>query len=241
MSGSVLSDVIEATGLPAIPKAVGDLLMKLAAPAADELGLLLADGVAAYRLRNQVRMLQKTLHICERAGIDPESVPMRTLVPLLDGAAWEDDDSLQDMWAALLASAAKSPKAVPPSFVSIMRELSPSDAELLQSLFVKDDEVDRDAPHWPPAFGYRNTPWRGKEVSLDNLVRLGLVSYDGGGERVTADALRGALKVLSRGHHSLDPDEHVERVPEWVTLTSMGEAFLKAMTGPASADQDRLG
>lgn len=238
---SALAEAIEATGLPGIPKAVRDLFMKLAAPAADELGLLVADQVKVYRLRRLIRTVTKTLSLCENAGIDPKSVPLRTLVPLLDGASLEEDESLQDMWASLLASAAEDGDAVPPAFVSIMRDLSPSDADLLHALFVRDGKVDRDAPNrgWPPPVGDGDTSWREKKVSLANLTRLGLINYDEGGDRVTPQSMGRVLSVLARGHRRLDPDEHVEHASEWLTLTSLGEAFLEAATCGAEGQRGK--
>ncbi len=52
------------------------------------------------------------------ADVSPTSVPLRTLLPLLEGAALEEDDDLSTKWAALLANAAtpNSPLAIYPSF-----------------------------------------------------------------------------------------------------------------------------
>jgi len=52
------------------------------------------------------------------ADVSPTSVPLRTLLPLLEGAALEEDDDLSTKWAALLANATtpNSPLAIYPSF-----------------------------------------------------------------------------------------------------------------------------
>ena len=62
-------------------------------------------------------------------------IPNKFLVPFLEQASLEDpDSSLVDMWANLLASAAKNFSSHHTHFVSIISQLSPKQGEILRSL-----------------------------------------------------------------------------------------------------------
>lgn len=47
----------------------------------------------------------------------------------------QDDEDIHTRWAALLANAAASPELVHPSYIEVLRQLSPKDAELLDQFF----------------------------------------------------------------------------------------------------------
>jgi Abortive infection alpha len=65
--------------------------------------------------------------------VTPKVVPERMLVPLLESASLEEDRELCRVWALLLANMARNPEGVLPAFVSILGELSPTEARLLAS------------------------------------------------------------------------------------------------------------
>ena len=106
------------------------LLQKLCGPAFDEIGLMLQDRARVYRLKNQLRMLGKVEDMLKNARTKVRAVPLRTLLPLIDGASLEDDENLTDKWAGLLASAASSEEAesTHPGFRKILSEMSPREA-----------------------------------------------------------------------------------------------------------------
>ena len=123
-------------GIKAALDVAKDFLTKLAGPASEEVGLLLQDRVRVYRLKNQVRMLAKAQKMLRDAGIDPNSVPLRTLVPILEGASLEDDEYLSTKWAGLLASVASGQNQLTshPSYANILAQLSPNEAKYLDQL-----------------------------------------------------------------------------------------------------------
>jgi hypothetical protein len=156
-------------------KAAKGLLVRIAGPAADEIGAIVLDKVRMYRFKNQIKILSKAKVFLEEAGLTPNIIPLRTLLPLLDGAALEDDDYLSSKWAALIANAASGlDKSLShPSFPKILSEMSPQDAVILDALLERGNE-----------FGW--TEFReemAKKLSLDlydincthnNLLRLGI-------------------------------------------------------------------
>jgi hypothetical protein len=63
-------------------------------------------------------------------------VPLKTLLPLLEYASLEQEDDLQEKWAALLANASASgPILVLPGFSDILKQLSPQEARLLDGIY----------------------------------------------------------------------------------------------------------
>ena len=54
---------------------------------------MLGDHVRVYRVKNLVKTAQKTKRILEEAGLHPQEVPGRVLLPILDTCSLENDDS----------------------------------------------------------------------------------------------------------------------------------------------------
>ena len=95
--------------------------------ASDELLIFLAD-------------VKRIIHA---AGFEPNSVAPHLLFPILEAASLQEDEELQDRWACLLANAARPGRAddVLPSFVEVLKQLSPFEAQCLKKLI---EEVGRD-------------------------------------------------------------------------------------------------
>lgn len=81
-----------------------DFLDKLIIPTVEETGLLLRDKVTMWRFNNQVKMLIKAKQNCEKHGINPKTVSLKILCPLLDYAGLEEDEILQGKWSNLLTN-----------------------------------------------------------------------------------------------------------------------------------------
>lgn len=123
-----LRTAIEATGVPMAVR----LFEKLVGPSVSELGEWGGDVVHQYRTRNLAARIARTAEILEEKGLRPQSVHPRTLLPLFEAASLEEDETLGEMWAQLLATATQDGGDTP-MWVAIMRQLSPADATLLQT------------------------------------------------------------------------------------------------------------
>src|ERR1700682_4242978 len=102
------------------------LLQKVAGPAADEIGLTLKDSVRVYRAQRAYRLAEKLTDFCERKGIQPQRIPLRILLPVLDAASVEDDETLHSMWANILSAAAipgSKPKPYS-AFIEVLKQMS---------------------------------------------------------------------------------------------------------------------
>ena len=100
-------------------------------PAAEELGLLMADEVQAWRLSNLRRLNQK-LH---GKGKNKGRANPRIAISALGQASATDDDTLLDMWAGLIdSSRAETPDDANITFVWRLAQMSGLQARILARL-----------------------------------------------------------------------------------------------------------
>lgn len=113
---------------------IADLVNKLAGPLADEVGNMFGDKARVYRVKNFINTTQKTERLLREAGLSPNAVPPRLFLPIMEASSIEDNETIQDMWAGLLATASQDTDAVSPSFVETLKQLTPKEARYLQRL-----------------------------------------------------------------------------------------------------------
>ena len=128
------TEIAKATGTAAglsIP--FTGIVKRMLGPAADELAEMWRDQVRLYRYQRQLKCVQKAERMAEDAGFTPQAVPPKILFPLLEGASFEDDENLHDMWAALLANAASPENAekIRPNFIAVLKQMAPDEAAIL--------------------------------------------------------------------------------------------------------------
>lgn len=159
-------------------------LSKILGPASDELAMLLADRVRLWRSKQALTIVGKAQALLSQRGIGPVKVSLKTLVPILEFGSLEEDESMQDKWAALLANAADPTHEtpVPPAFPDILRQLSPEDAIVLDRIYdIELPQIPSDHISWmgggvstsglEPTLGLSHSKI---VLALDNLHRLGL-------------------------------------------------------------------
>ena len=130
-----MEDELIKKGAEVLSKPAQELMEKVGGSPLTELGELFADKIRVRRYRAALRLSEKAQEIAQERGVDPKEVPLRTLLPILDHGANEEDDEMADRWARLLASAASGPEDIPPAFASILAELSPTDARMLDTVY----------------------------------------------------------------------------------------------------------
>jgi Abortive infection alpha len=130
-----------AESLSRVAENVSDLLHSLLGPAAQQYGLLLGEKVLVrrleYRIGNLAKILGKVKQMHAEVGIEPRVIPPRVSIPAVDAASVEDDETVQERWAALLANAAdpQFQANILPSFVEVLKQLTPEEARLLQHIY----------------------------------------------------------------------------------------------------------
>jgi hypothetical protein len=217
-------DKLVKAGVEAALKPFADLLEKLAGPAAEEIGLTFKDHVRVFRFKRQLRLFKTVDKMLADAGLEPGRVPLKTLSPIIESASLEEDDGLQDRWAALLANAAVMKNAVHPSYAEILKQLNSLEVLAL-------DVVERKMTSEPN--GGISKGISGKAVVSEMAVEL-----CGGDERAIEYAARIEKEFFENGYA-----ENLSRLglmtivyPRgelWVGLTLFGKKFILACRPPS--------
>ena len=109
-----------------------DLLRRLAGPAADQVGFMLGDKAWEYRANNLIKITLRLQRKLSEVGLPANAVPPRLLLPIIENCSVEDNETLQEMWAGLLATASQENDSMSPSFIETLKQLTPDEARLLQ-------------------------------------------------------------------------------------------------------------
>lgn len=121
----------------AMVKPLGNLVERLFGGAVDQIGGEWEDRLKARRQVRRVKLYLKIKAQLDAAGIEPREIPEKIWLPALQAASLEDEETLQDKWAALLANAAdpRNLTTILPSFPTILAGLSARDAQFLDALY----------------------------------------------------------------------------------------------------------
>jgi hypothetical protein len=218
----------------AVTEAKG-LLGKFLGPSADELGAALADNFRLFRVKQQIRLLRDAKQLLADEGLDPKAVNLKTLVPLLEAAVLEEDEDMSKRWAALLASAANPANAqgVAPSFIEILKQLTPLEARLLDSVYQIIEATKIKQEHWSHSgllieelkklLGLGSDEF---SLAVDNLLRLRLLAFPA----VALGFVDDAQGLVQLSHSN------------FICGTTIGGAFVKAcrLKGPVPKGAESL-
>lgn len=163
-------------------KRVGGFLKKIC-------GDMIIDGVGLahdrlrfFRWKNTVKLQERAEKILKDRGVgNTRQIPPKLALPLLEEASMEDNDSLQDLWARLLANSMDPSRAVTlqRSYISVLSELLPLEAMILNAVV---SEFSRSGKRNSEIHFSRellaknlNKPVLEVDASLHNLLRLGCI------------------------------------------------------------------
>ena len=103
----------------------------------DLFGLLVGDRVKSKRIEKHAMLWHRTRERLAHRGVaDPEPPSLKYAIPILEAAADEENEELQDLWSRLLA-AAMDPKrrdAMRQSFIQAVKQMDPMDALVLRAV-----------------------------------------------------------------------------------------------------------
>lgn len=136
----------------------------------------LTDMIRYRRLAHQAKLLMRTAEKVKASGLPPAAVSDKLLHLVLGEGPMEDDESMQDRWANLLANAVTSEsQEIKIAYPRILSELEPIDAAMLDDVFTQFSQ--RDFRFKAVVVGGDGLLTEEELAALDNLVRLGLVRY----------------------------------------------------------------
>src|SRR3954466_10827259 len=98
------SALIRTVGEEVAPE-VGRFMGTIAGSPSFEIGELIAGHFRYRRFKQGIKQMQKAQQLLADAGLEPAQIPMRTLVPLIEGGSAEDDGPMSERWATLLSNA----------------------------------------------------------------------------------------------------------------------------------------
>lgn len=175
----------------AVAKRYADIILK---PPLEQVGGILGDTIGHFRLKNQVRLVLKTKAFLEERKISPQKLLPSVFIPLVEEAGNTDDESLSNMFAALLTSHLDPTQqdSVHPSFAKVLGQLSPLDVQVLLLIDEKEREEWESAKAGKPhrsRWNDHSLTLKAKEtlgeisagqiqLSFENLVRLGIVEFN---------------------------------------------------------------
>lgn len=240
VAGAVAIVGLKHLGKPAAD-VVADFLKRVLAPTGDALGGAIAHPIVEWQKRRVERarsIVEDAARLVHDAGSVPQPVPGRVLMPLLERASLEEEDSLRAKWVRLLATAA-TPEAIGvlPAYVSILSELSPPEAALLDWIHT---ESKRTSEKGRVYFAEKTTfavvhALRLSDVEVElyvfNLCRLGLlrqgISLDATWVEDVMDHREGWNPKHSE-RKSYGRDLEVSRDDHKFEMTPLGGAFVEA-------------
>jgi len=186
-----VEEVAKATGKAIdATREFGGFISKYVGGTVEEAMGIVEDRLKYLRWERQIRLSERANAFLNERGLAQPSrqVPLRIAIPLLQGGSLEEDDWLQDRWATLLVNAADASTQVEVrrAFISILEDLTPLDAMVLEKIYALDRGADLDKEVWTTHLPDRVTvsrperenlnPPTNVQVALGNLARLGLVT-----------------------------------------------------------------
>jgi hypothetical protein len=189
---------------------------------------------ARIRERTELRRLKtfaRARAMCEDIGVDPAAVRLPLLKPIWEGASLEEDESMAERWAALLANASadREGTAISPAFPRILAELTAPEAALLDRLAQQESLMLFEVQIELHPEGRRDDEAVPSEPEFDlhvaNLERLALAQVSRLDRSVRE--LRDEMNVIVK-RQSLTA---FPRGPE-ISITDFGRAFVSACTPP---------
>jgi hypothetical protein len=169
------------TGIEQVFAPVQKLIDQLIGPAATEVGLSYGDQAKVWRLKRQLRMMKEVQRLIDESGLKVNPVATRLFFPVIEAAGIEDDDDMQTRWAALIANESTKVGTVHPSFIEILRQMSPEDARLLDRLYERClSRLTRRVQPWVDSISHADQERRvqmgeNPYTPFNNLVRIGLI------------------------------------------------------------------
>jgi hypothetical protein len=118
-----------------IAKQAQEFIAAVAGHPGESLGTIVGN-FTRRRVQNVEGVGNKAHLILLELGVEPQEIPLTILQPLLDSASLEENTTLQDLWANLLANAADSRNtiSVQPVFIEMLKALSWREVRFLDVL-----------------------------------------------------------------------------------------------------------
>ncbi|WP_299864346.1 Abi-alpha family protein [uncultured Hoeflea sp.] len=140
--GNVPGEKIEQAVAEVVEAALGNTVEGASQLVGNIFGGLIGDRIREWRTRNLLDCLKHTSDKLKAMKIDPSqasALPNGELYRLFDGASKAESVKLREFWAGLIANQMKNDREeVDRELLTIIENLSPNDASVLEYIFAKD-------------------------------------------------------------------------------------------------------
>ncbi|HBD9320617.1 TPA: DUF4393 domain-containing protein [Legionella pneumophila] len=99
-----------------------------------QLGLLASEQIQSWRFNNLVKIIAKSAKTCEEHGVKLRNLPNSFTIPFLEAAQNQEDDELQNIWAALLSNLVLG-NPVHPSYINVIKDLTSIEVRVLLEIY----------------------------------------------------------------------------------------------------------
>ena len=127
-------DLAKAAG-EAVVKEVGRFLQMVIGGPLKGIGGIASDQVSYWRYKNLLKLKDKVDAIHAERALEGKTAPIppRYAIPLIDASSTEDDETIQNMWAGLIANATdhNTRLDVKKIYIDVLQKLEPLDALVL--------------------------------------------------------------------------------------------------------------
>jgi hypothetical protein len=220
-----------------IAKQAQDFIAAVAGHPGESIGTTVGN-FTRRRFQNVEAVGNKAHLILLDLGVKPQEVPLTILQPLLDSASLEEDTTLQDLWANLLANAADSRNTMTfqPVFIEMLKALTAREVRFLNVLTrdlndVADLEMNEEGLanvylHAGLASAHpRQSPRSPNSTRADNVL-----GSQAGSEFYTMMDILERQRIMVTGRKvSLNPIQ--EKTFDYI-FTQLGREFLRACQKP---------
>jgi hypothetical protein len=188
-------------------------------PVFREAGNFVANGIRYLNWEASVRMARRAQRILVDHHLKAGPVVPKLLVPILESAALEHEDEALDRWSNMLARASAG-EDVHPSYIDILRQLTPADVLLLDWLRLTPPALESPIARVGPTIGLarQTLGFEPKKICLilDNLRRQQLIELG---------SMYGSGAQLRKEDFEITESRAIE-------FTTLGEEFITACTVP---------
>jgi Abortive infection alpha len=223
-----------------VAKQAQDFIAAVSGHKGESIGTILGTIVERQR-HNAETVFCKSHLILLNIGVKAGEIPLNVLKPLLEGASLQEDPTLQETWANLVANAADPRKVneVSPSFANVLKELTWREVKFLDRI---NQEMEQpSAGSFPGHFGFseprlmmfykkacgESSEPRHFSFSIDLLTRNLVLKLES-----TIQPIKIAEKLLRAAKGSYTPPTLDVETRETYKLTDFGVAFIKACQPP---------
>ena len=128
--------------VPIGKEALNQALFDLIGPPAREIGGMLGDQVRVYRYRSAYNILERTKKWAEKKGVKLKQPDLKFLVPFLESASLEEEDSdMSEMWSKLLLNASMHYEQRYEVYQRLLSMVTSDEARLLRSMWERSHHI----------------------------------------------------------------------------------------------------